>query len=67
MKVGRIYEIDVRWHSIQRLWALETVFSATPSEEGRQKTLRRLRRHRDDVTKVIDELQQELESESWLE
>ena len=67
MKVGRIYEINSRWYAIMRLWSMETVFSASPSEEGRKDTLQRLKVHRDDVSKVITELEQELENESWLE
>ncbi len=75
MKVGRIYEIDMAWHAIQRLWSLETVFSSVPNIKGRQKTLRRLKQHCKDVNEVIIELenelkqnaQQELEDESWLE
>ncbi len=66
MKVGRIYEMNIRWFRIMRLWSLETVFSSTPSEQGREDTLQRLRQHRDDVSEVITELEQERESELWL-
>ena len=66
MKVGRIYDIDMRWCRIKRLWSLETVFSDVPSDKGRQETLERLRRHRDDVDKVITELEIETEEEAWL-
>ena len=67
MKVDRIYEMNIRWHGIMRLWSLETVFSRVPSEQGRLDTIERLRQHRDDVGEVITELKQELENESWLE
>lgn len=67
MEVGRIYEMNSRWHGIMRLWSLETVFSSEPSEQGIDDTIDRLRRHRDDVQEVINELKHERESESWLE
>lgn len=66
MEVGRIYEINSRWFRIMRLWAFETVFSTVPSEQGRKDTLQRLKKHRDDVGEVITELEEEMESESWL-
>ncbi len=67
MKVDRIYEMNIRWHGIMRLWSLETVFSKVPSEQGREDTIERLRQHRDDVSEVITELEQERESELWLD
>ena len=67
MKVDRVYEMNSRWHGIMRLWALETVFSKVPSEQGREDTIERLRQHRDDVSEVITELEQERESELWLD
>ncbi len=67
MKVDRIYEISSGWYAIMRLWSLETVFSAVPSEQGKRDTLQRLKEHRDDVGEVIIELEQEMENESWLQ
>lgn len=67
MNVGRLYEINSRWFRIMRLWSLETVFSTAPSEQGRNDTLERLKQHRDDVSKVITELEIEMaEVEEWL-
>ena len=66
MKVCRLHEINNRWFRIMRLWSLETIFSAAPSDKGRADTLGRLKQHCIDVTEVINELETEIEGESWL-
>ena len=66
MQVARLYELNLKWFALMRLWSLETVFSSTPTLEGRRLTLERLEEHRDGVGEVIKELKQELEDDEWL-
>ena len=67
MEVSRLYPISRELFSIERLWSKITVFCEIETATGRKATLHRLKKLRDDLDKVVKELEAEQEMEAWLE